>query len=104
MLHQASLKTETREVPVGPAAQLPQAAGPKPSDRPATAAKPALSRSAGTPGLAAAQIKPKKSVDKPQLAAAKPVTKPVRVAKIDPLAPLPAKHSSSHSRDSATDR
>jgi hypothetical protein len=103
ILHQASYKTtETREVPVGPAAYMPQAAGPKPADRPAAAAKPALSKSAGAPGLAAAQTRPKKAVDKPQLAAAAPVTKPVRIAKTDPLAPLPDRHS--RPRDSTAQR
>ena len=45
----------------------------------------------------------KKVVDKPVVAAAKPVTKPVRLAKVDPLAPLPAKHSG-HSKDAPTGR
>jgi hypothetical protein len=45
----------------------------------------------------------KKSVDKPAVAAAKPVTKPVRLAKADPLAPLPVRHSG-NSRDSTADR
>jgi hypothetical protein len=109
LLHQASLKTETREVPARPVAQLPLATGTKSMDRPVTAAKPAQSQSADKPGLAAAKSPPKKppekvastaakppakkSVDKPAVAAAKPVTKPVRLAKADPLAPLPATHS-----------
>jgi hypothetical protein len=109
LLHQASLKTETREVPAKPAADLPQAAGTKSTDRPVTAAKPVSSKSADKPGLAAAQSTPrkpiekaalaaaktaeKKSVDKSAPAAPKPVTKPVRLAKTDPLAPLPAAHS-----------
>jgi len=42
-------------------------------------------------------------VDKPGLAAAKSVTKPVRVAKVDPLAPLPDKRASRR-KDSATAR
>jgi hypothetical protein len=78
-------------------------------DRPVTAAKPAQSKSADRPGLAAAKLTPKeavertastaarppekKSVDKPAVAAARPVTKPVRLAKADPLAPLPVTHS-----------
>src|SRR4051794_23599593 len=65
LLHEASLKTETREVPVQAAAQLPRAAGLDPADKPVTAAKPAPHTSAGKPGLAAAQSTPKKSVDKP---------------------------------------
>ena len=92
LLHEASLKTETREVPVKPAAIVPQAAGPqsrgKSTDRPAAAAKPV----------------DKKSVDKPGLAAAQPVTKPIRIAKIDPLAPLPEKHSVKPSKDHSSGR
>ena len=76
LLHQASLKTGTREAPVPPIATLPgPATRAKSADQPVAAAIPA----------------PKKSVDKPGLAAAKTMTKPVRVAKVDPLAPLPAK-------------
>ena len=111
MLHQASLKTETREVPVGAAATLPPAAAPKSADKPVAAVKPApskpadkLAKSADRPGLAAAKSErdkasasasktaAKKVVDKLQLASAKPVTKAVQVAKADPLAPLADKH------------
>ena len=92
LLHQASLKTETREVPVKPVATLPQATGPQPmgksTEKPAAAAKPVQ----------------KKSVDKPGLAAAQPVTKPVRIARVDPLAPLPAKSSTKPSKDHSTGR
>jgi hypothetical protein len=115
LLHEASLKTETREVPARWAVTLPQAVA-KSTDKPATVAKSAFKKSAEKPGLAAAQptrkgAKPalkrlaaaptavgKKTVDKPAIAFAKPVTKPVRLAKLDPLAPLPAKHSG-HSKD-----
>ena len=99
LLHQASLKTETREVPAKPAAELPPAAYSKFAERPATTAKPAAKKSANKPGLAAAQPAAKKSVDKPVLAAVKPVTKPVRLAKNDPLAPLPDKRSAKTSKD-----
>ena len=136
LLHEASLKTETREVLARTAAVLPPAAA-RTTDKPATAAKPAQSKSVGKPGLAAAQAegkavhgdriasaktvkKPaagsapkkaaaapkapaKKSVDKPIIATAKPVTKPIRLAKVDPLAPLPAKHSG-NLKGSATER
>ena len=110
LLHEASLKTETREVPAKTAAQMPLPAESKSEDRPVTAAKPALSKSADKPGLAAAKSTAKlpaktaaapakqaekKSVDKPTISASKSVTKPVRLAKTDPLAPLPAKHSNS---------
>jgi len=111
MIHQASLKTETREVPARTAVETPLTAGQKSADKLVTAAKPAQISSADKPGLAAAQshaakaaprapaqvadakISHKKSVDKPALAAAKPMTKRVELAKTDPLAPLPEKHS-----------
>ena len=111
MLHEASYNIETREVPVKPVAKMPQATGPKSTDRPATAATPAPSKSVDVPGLAAAQsrrgaISPaaKKVVDKPQLAAARPVTKSVRLAKADPLAPLAAKSSARSSKDNTAVR
>jgi hypothetical protein len=85
LLHQASLKTETREVPVKPVAVMPQPTLIKSTEHPVTAAKPV----------------DKKSVDKPGLAAAKPVTRPVRIAKNDPLAPLSAKRSVKTLEDSA---
>jgi hypothetical protein len=107
LLHEASFKTETREVPARSAVTLPLTAA-KITDKLAVAAKPAPSRrlasSVVKPGLAAAQSSsktqvqqqasapPKKSVDKPAVVTAKAVTKPVRIAKVDPLAPLPAKH------------
>jgi len=79
LLHEASLKISgTREVPATPDA-VPPAPGPKSTDAPAAAAKPDK----------------KKSVDKPGLAAAKPVTREVRIAKVDPLAPLPTKPAAS---------
>ena len=93
LIHQASLKTETREVPAKPVAAMPAATSLKSAEGPVTAAKPVAKKSADKPGLAAAKSTVKKSVDKPVTIAAKPVTKPVRVAKNDPLAPLPEKHS-----------
>jgi hypothetical protein len=121
LLHEASLKTETREVPARSVVELPQTTA-RSTDKPATAAKPVSPRFVEKPGLAAAQspkvakpvseskspsaqpkAAPKKVVDKPALAAAKPVTKPVRLAKVDPLAPLSAKHSG-HSKDSTAAR
>jgi len=117
LIHTASLKTETREVPVKPAAALPLAAGPQSSDRPVTAAKPAKRLSLDKPGLAAAKsqstklasAKPapapaKKMVDKPVVAGARPVTKAQRLAKNDPLAPLPDKRSSKHRQDVAAEQ
>jgi hypothetical protein len=89
LLHQASLKTGTREAPA------PLVAAPAPG--------PARTKSADKP-VAAAISAEKKSVDKPGLAAAKPMTKPVRVAKTDPLAPLPAGHARITARDTGSDR
>lgn len=124
MLHEASLKTETREVPATTVAELPQATARKSADRPVTAAKPALVKSADKPGLAAAKSPSKiakatraasaramdasiharkKSVDKPALAFAKTVTKRAQLAKTDPLAPLPERRSGK-TKDSSTGR
>jgi hypothetical protein len=92
LLHEASLKTGTREVPSEPAALKPlKPAGSKSTALPATAAKPAHQKAVDKPGLAAAH--PAKSVDKPALVLARPVTKRVQLAKVDPLAPLPDRHS-----------
>jgi hypothetical protein len=121
LLREASLKTETREVPARSIVALPQTIATT-TDKPATAAKPATSKSVLKPGLAAAHnaaaqpgklapkataapagTAPKKSVDKPAAAPVKAMTKPVRIAKVDPLAPLPAKHSGT-SRESTADR
>jgi hypothetical protein len=85
LLHEASLRTVmdqknigTREVPAKPVVVSPKTTEPKSTEKPAAAAKPVE----------------KKSVDKPGLAAAQPVTRPARIAKADPLAPLPEKASS----------
>ena len=53
LLHEASLKTETREVPTRTVVELPPTAS-RTTDKPATAAKPAKDRSVGKLGLAAA--------------------------------------------------
>jgi hypothetical protein len=109
LLHEASLKTgekiETREVPEKPAAALPLKAAGSPvrdrfTERPVSAAKPAPKKAVDKPGLAAAHRM--KMVDKRTLAEAKPMTRPVRLAKVDPLAPLPDKHSPKSSKDSHT--
>jgi hypothetical protein len=112
LLHQASLKIETREVSARPVVALPPTIA-RSTDKPATSAKPAQATSAVKPGLAAAQskkatVKPvqaaaKKSVDKRPFVAAPIVTRPVRIANVDPLAPLPAKHSG-HSKEIAAER
>ena len=119
LLHEASFKTETREVPARPVVELPLTAATPTEQKPALAAKPVSSRSLSKPGLAAAQSSPsthahksasadqkpalKKSVDKPTVVTARAVTKPVRMAKVDPLAPLAAKHDG-HSKGSTADR
>jgi hypothetical protein len=117
LLHEASFKTETREVPARTAVALPQTAA-RSTDKPAIAAKPAKSRSVEKPGLAAAQpatkldrkqatekaqLPDKKSVDKLAVVTAKALTKPVRMAKADPLAPLPGRHSG-NSKGATADR
>jgi hypothetical protein len=87
LLHQASLKTGTREVPATQVAALPrQPTQTKSADKPVAAAIPA----------------PKKSVDKPGLAAAKPMTKQVHLAKTDPLAPLPDKPVRKSAKDNVS--
>jgi hypothetical protein len=121
LLHVASYKIETREVPARKAAAMPQAAA-NSADRPALAAKPAHKSSVEQLDLAAAhpftkaklkeqvklaslstKIPPKKSVDKELVVTAKALTKPVRLAKADPLAPLQGHHSG-HSKAIATER
>ena len=117
LLHEASFKSETREVPARTVVALPQTTA-KSTGKPANAAKPASIKPVEKPDLAAAQstkkvaakpalklasIPAKKSVDKRPVVTAKAVTKPVRMARVDPLAPLPGKHSS-HSKEIAADR
>ena len=80
---------------------MPQPAVSKSTNKPVTAAKPAQTKSVDAPGLAAAQ---KKFVDKPALGSAKPMTKRVQIAKTNPLAPVPDKHSTKPSKDSPTGR
>jgi hypothetical protein len=119
LLHVASLKTETREVPASAVAALTQPTEAKSKDKPVTAAKPALPKSMDKPGLAAAKSSEeatprkqvveqasksqKKMVDKPAVVTSAPVTKQVRLAKTDPLAPTPATHSTK-ARASTADR
>jgi hypothetical protein len=114
LLHEASLKTETREVPAKTVVAMPQQTAPQFTDRPATAAKPAIKKSVNEPGLAAAQsdrktstapgASHKKSVDKPELSGVVPMTKPVRLAKADPLAPIAGKHPATKAKDIAPAR
>ena len=102
LIHEASLKTGTREAPAKDAATLPRAADLKSTDRPVTAAKPATKVSADKPGLAAAKTVEKKSVDKLAAAQSKPMTKLARIAKTDPLAPLDDKPARKTTKDSGT--
>ena len=113
LLHQASLKIPSREVPARPVVMLPHATA-KTTDEPATVAKPAHKKSVAKPDLAAAQplaskarkvvsTSLKKSVDKPASSTGRSMTKPVRIAKVDPLAPLPARHTG-HNKDVAAER
>lgn len=116
LIHQASLNSETREVPAKVAASMPPAATLKSNDRPATAAKPAKKGSLDKTGLAAAQSSTVKTPAKPKAAKAdkaeatvKPKAakadkveapvKPVRTAKAEAPKTAPALKSSS--RESA---
>jgi hypothetical protein len=105
LMREASLKVPVRDVMVEEAAR-PQpkkiVQAPKPVE-----AKPV--KAAAETHLRAPQAKPavseKKAGDKKLEAAAKPVTKPVRLAKVDPLAPLPVKaNSKKTARDSGSAR
>ncbi len=114
LMREASLKIPVREhaalaLPVlRSQPRKPVEAAPKPAER-----KPAEKKTAGK-GLQAKPVKPtetkaaateKKAGDKGLAAAAKPVTKSVRTAKVDPLAPLPASaNSKKTNRDSGTAR
>jgi hypothetical protein len=106
LLHQASLKTETREAPAPTAGALPPPAVKPSTEKPAAAVKPAPSKSVGKPGLAAAnpdkKAAQKKIVDKLLSEPAKPVTRQPRIAKTDPLAPLGVKPVHKTSRDSGS--
>jgi hypothetical protein len=102
LMREASLKIPVRDVVVEPA-ERPQPRMPVQSASKAllhtvtSPVKPQDKVTGPAPGshVKAPQAKPsvneKKAGDKKREAAAKPVTKPVRVSKVDPLAPLPAK-------------
>jgi hypothetical protein len=96
MMREASLKVQVHEVPM---AALPQ---PKPVERRALqTARPAPQKPSATAAKPAAE----KAGDKKVETAAKAVTKPVRLAKNDPLAPLPAKSTPKKTaRDSGSAR
>jgi hypothetical protein len=105
LLHEASLKTETREVPAQSVVAMSRPTVVKSADKPVTAAKPAFTKSSDKPGLAAAHPNSRNWADKPSLASMTPLTKPVRLAKTDPLAPLSVKRlTPKTSKDSAPAR
>ena len=99
---------------VAPAGQLLHEAGLKVPDTRATAERkppPAAEKPAGSGAVKAAEAKPatpkpipavQKSGDKPAGRASAAVTRPVRTAKVDPLAPLPVRDSTA--KASRTDR
>ena len=82
LLHEASLKTETREVPAKPVAACPRRRS-EVHGQTGYGGEAGHKKSADRPGLAAAKPADKRNrVDKPVLGGApKPVTKPVRLAK-----------------------
>jgi hypothetical protein len=106
LLHEASLKTETREAPARTVGDLPPPAVKPSTEKPAAAVKPASTKSVGKPGLAAAnpnkKTAEKKTVDKLLGEPAKPVTRQPRIAKVDPLAPLGDKPVHKISKDSGS--
>lgn len=113
LMRQASLKLPDRDAP---------AIEPEPKAAPRKVAEPVKVPDTKQKTVKAAELKPapvkaqkpaeakapattKKAGDKKVEAAAKPVTKPVRMAKVDPLAPLPAKaNSKKTTKDSGTAR
>lgn len=88
LMHEASLKTETREVPAKKDVTAPPTSHPRSNDRPATAATPVISRSADKSGLAAAKLSPPAGAKTapPEGAKKAPTTK-VADAKPKPAAP-----------------
>lgn len=96
LLHVASLKIEPREESVKAAPQL----------RSATV-KLAVKEAAAKPAAATKTVNkksPQKTVDKSVSVTSKPVTKPIRLAKNDPLAPLPGKPSKHTAKDPGSAR
>jgi hypothetical protein len=111
LMRQASLKLPERETvestPKPAPRKLVEPA--ELTDTKQKAVKAAESKPAPVKAQKPAETKPaataKKAGDKKVVAAAKPVTKPVRLAKVDPLAPLPAKaNSKKTTKDSGTAR
>ena len=106
LMREASLKVPVREaMPI--AEPMPRKLS-EPVVKPASA-KVATAKTSERKPVKAAEAKPetreKKAGDKKADAFAKPVTKPVRIAKVDPLAPLPAAAKSKKTtKDSGTAR
>jgi hypothetical protein len=125
MLHEASYRIDTPEVPARAASVVHVSVTKAITPKAAAVAKSALPKDAATAkpkpakAVAVAKAKPvaskrlatvaarpslKKSVDKPALAAARPVTKPIRLAKNDPLAPLPGRPTRKIAKDTGSAR
>jgi hypothetical protein len=96
LLHQASLKVRVADDSAAPAkaAKQPDASARKDIAHPKTVA---------TDKTAHAKPVDKKSTEKKVVAATKPVTRAPKLAKADPLAPLPTKHATAH-KDSVSAR
>jgi len=102
LMRQASLKLPDREEPAAepviPPAPHKVAEPAKGADTKQKTVRAAEMKPAPVKAQKPAETKPaltsKKAGDKKVEAAAKPVTKPVRMAKVDPLAPLPVKSNS----------
>ncbi len=111
LMHQASLKLPEREtVATEPAPAPRKLADPvKNTENKPKAVKAAELKPAPVKAQKPAETKPavaaKKAGDKKVEASAKPVTKPVRLARVDPLAPLPAMaNSKKTTKESASAR
>lgn len=111
LMREASLKIPVREQMGTPAetARIPlQRKLAEPAAKPTAKVVTPLSAAPKKPAKATeakAEARDQKAGDKKVVAAAKPVTKPVRTAKVDPLAPLPlASNSKKTTRDSGTAR
>jgi hypothetical protein len=111
LMREASLKIPVREIEpvVIPQARKPVEAVSKPAPRKledtakAADAKPV--KPTATKPAKTVEVKGQKAGDKSSAVASKPVTKPIRTAKVDPLAPLPASaNSKKTTRDSGTAR
>jgi hypothetical protein len=102
LLHQASLKVRVADDSAAPAKAAKQPDAPARTD--ASARKDsAQPKTVATDKTAHAKTVDKKSTEKKVVAATKPVTRAAKLAKADPLAPLPTKHGTAH-KDSVSAR